>query len=280
MYAVYRSLRRVYRVTEETLAVGSLWLRSHLPVSWDPASNIIISLTTFPARIDQAWIAIESLLQQDVRPWKVVLVLSLEEFPTRVLPAAIRRQQTRGLEILWVPRNTGSYKKLLPVRERYPEAIIMTADDDVRYEAWRLRRLRDAAQRRPDTIIGHCGWVITTDTDGLAPYLSWPPAGPETPSNRCLLTGVGAVWYPPGALPAEPLLDIDRALASCPSADDIWFWAVARASGTPIACLGTQRTKSVLRLKDSPALHTVNRAQGRNDIQLQRVMTQLGITVQ
>ena len=226
--AVYHTLRRASQSVGEMKDLWALWLKSHFPVSWDSNSNIIISLTSFPARIERAWIAIESLMQQDIRPHKVVLVLSQEEFPSRELPMALRRQQARGLEILWVPQNTRSYKKLLPTRERYPDAWIMTADDDVRYDKWRLRRLVDAASSTPGTVIGHSGWEITVEATGIAPYVSWPPAGPHTPPNRCLLTGVGGVLYPPHALPSHLLLDIDLALATCPVADDIWFWAVAQ----------------------------------------------------
>mgnify|MGYP006875408044 FL=1 len=216
--------------------------------------------------------AIESLFQQDLRPWKIVLVLSDEEFPTRELPKSILRQQARGLEILWTPRTTRSFQKLLPTREKYPDAVIATADDDIIYEPWRLRQLKETSQRMPRTIIGHRGWVMTTDEAGLTPYVSWPAAGPGTPSDRLFLTGVGLILYPPHVLPNDRLLDVNLARELCPLADDIWFWAVAREAHVPCYCLGNHGTRPIQRLKSSPALCTQNWDDGKNDVQLQAVI--------
>src|SRR5690606_17959342 len=53
------------------------------PFAGEPASNLIVSLTSFPPRIEDAWITIESIFQQTYRPWKIVLVLAESEFPNR-----------------------------------------------------------------------------------------------------------------------------------------------------------------------------------------------------
>ena len=44
----------------------------------------------------------------------VVLVLSEDQFPGRRIPGSLKRQQRRGLEILWTKKDMGSYKKLCP----------------------------------------------------------------------------------------------------------------------------------------------------------------------
>jgi hypothetical protein len=97
--SAYRYGRFLLPYLSETVSLARLWRRSHRHVDWNPESNLIISLTSFPARIDHAWITIESLFQQNFRPWKVVLVLSDEEFPTRELPKSILRQQAGGRKI-------------------------------------------------------------------------------------------------------------------------------------------------------------------------------------
>ena len=43
--------------------------------------RIVVSLTSFPIRINKLWIVIESILRQDYKPDKIILWLSKEQFP-------------------------------------------------------------------------------------------------------------------------------------------------------------------------------------------------------
>jgi len=256
-----------------------LRLRSIFPVHFDERSRIVVALTSFPARIDSAWISIESLLHQDIRPRKVILVLAEEEFPQRRLPFMIRAQQKRGLEVLWVHENLKSYKKLLPVVIEYPDYFIFTADDDVYYEPWRLRLLWEAQIKRPGFIIGHRGKQILLDDNGLSPYNDFPDANLLTPNNLCLLTGVGGVLYPPHFLKSEVLCNTRLALNLCPTSDDIWFWAVARYSNVSVLCLGTSTLNTVRLLRGSQALNWVNVYGGENDAQLRRTIDHFNLDI-
>ncbi len=233
--------------------------------------NLIVSLTSFPARIDHAWMAIESLFRQDLSPAKIVLVLSEEEFPDRRLPRTIRRQMRRGLEILWTPRDIRSYKKLLPVRNRYPEATIVTFDDDLTYEPWRLRRLVDAAHQHPGTMIGHRGWEVAVRDGSFMPYIEWGAAGPDTPSGQCFLTSGAGMLFPPGVLDDSLLLDADLAMHLCPTADDVWFWALAQKAGVRQQCLGNHGLTYVRPLDEGPKMEDINRYGGQNDVQIRAV---------
>lgn len=47
----------------------------------DPNSNVIISLTSYPARIDTIHLTIMTLLNQTMKPRKVMLWLAKEQFP-------------------------------------------------------------------------------------------------------------------------------------------------------------------------------------------------------
>lgn len=246
------------------------------PCRLDPRSDVVVSLTSFPARIDHAWIAIESLLQQDAPPRKVVLVLATSEFPGRDLPTELRQQHERGLEILWTDRNTRSYKKLLPTREAYPQATIVTADDDVLYEPQMLSSLCTAARQRPNWIVGHTGAVVTAGRKSLLPYRQWPRADQSTPGDRVFLTGNGGILYPANVLPAALLGDSDLAERLCPAGDDIWFWAVARTAGVPVACLGNHSLHMLGYQHATPQLATLNWNQDYNDVQLRSVFEHFG----
>ena len=57
-------------------------------------------------------------------------------FPQREenLPRDLLKLRSFGLTIDWC-ENLRSYKKLIPAIEKYPDDIIVTADDDVFYHA-------------------------------------------------------------------------------------------------------------------------------------------------
>lgn len=268
---LYEVVQFVYREIRESIAILKLILASRKPFEGNSETNIIISLTSFPARIKYAWIPIETMFLQDTSFWKVVLVLSEEEFPDRQLPYRIRQQQMRGLEILWTQQNYRSYKKLLPTREAYPDAVIVTIDDDIFYEPQMLSKLLAASQKYPDAIIGYRGWIVTSDKNGLRPYIEWPEATPDTPPNQVFLTNGAGTLFKPDLLPNELLLDWQLASQLCPTGDDIWFWAVAKKAGVPLYCLGNHHLHCVRRQKSTPALETINRLGGQNDMQLRSV---------
>lgn len=244
----------------------------HRPFKSNPDSNLIVSLTSYPARIDTVWITIESIFQQRYKPWKVVLVLAEIEFPNKKLPLSLARQVKRGLEIVWVDRNTRSYKKLLPVKQAYPDAKIVTVDDDIIYESWRLSRLLAAAEEYPKNIIGFRGWEVSISNGDLNPYTTWKPANESTAKNLTLLTGVGGILYPPYVLKDALLFDIESAIALAPTADDIWFWAVALASSTPVHCLGYEKHFQISSNDHENSLSAINVFGGQNDIQLASVI--------
>lgn len=242
------------------------------PFQANHESNLIVSLTSFPARIENVWITVESIFQQTYKPWKVVLVLAEDEFKNRTIPQSLEQQIKRGLDIIWTDRNTRSYKKLLPTKKAYPSAKIITVDDDVIYEPWRISRLIEAEKKYPNAVIGYRGCEITVENEKIKPYKTWPPANEQSRGDNVLLTGIGGILYPPGVLCEEMLFDIESALELAPSADDIWFWAVAVLSNTKIHCLGYEKHEIISPDDQNNALFTINVAGGRNDIQLNNVI--------
>ncbi|MBB3188790.1 hypothetical protein [Halomonas cerina] len=268
----YDAVVVVRRNLANELKVWKLLQHQRQPFIGNPDSNVVVSLTSFPARIHHAWITVETLFQQEFKPWKVVLVLAEEEFPEKKLPKRLRAQTERGLEVLWTKRNTRSYKKLLPTRNHYPDATIVTFDDDVYYEPWRLGQLVEASRRYPESVIGHRGREVTLGRTGLLPYIEWKYATLSTPSHRTLLTGVGGILYPPHILDHDLLLDRKRAMRYCPTADDIWFWAVCLKSGTSVRCLGHSARCQVKKELARHSLDAVNRVGGQNDVQLKNVI--------
>ena len=250
---------------------------AHVPFQPDPASPLVVSLTSFPARMKFVWRAIESIFLQETKPARVVLVLSREEFPDEVLPQAVEMQCDRGLEILWTAANTRAYKKLLPTQAAYPKAHIVTIDDDVVYHPWLLTRLLEASRRNPAAVIGCRGRLVRASARQLAPYTFWPMAGPDSPRERIVLTGVGGILYPPQSLAARALQDIGLAGSLCPTADDFWFWACARLVRALPLCLGESSYHSFYDAEQTDSLFSINGEGGMNDAQFQRLCDHFGL---
>lgn len=229
----------------------------------------IVSMTSFPARISSAWVAIESCFDQSHPADGVILCLSREEFPNGRLPKSINRYVKFGLKIVWVNDNTRSYKKLVPARMQNPYAAIITVDDDAIYTRDCFAELIDLSHSSPLAVIGHRGHEVAWDSSGPAPYTTWLSADMHTPSQDVFLTGVGGILYPP-SLPSEKLLcDVTLATRLCPTSDDIWFWAANRAFGVQQICTGRRAVTSVLQVLPAPNLWEVNVSCGQNDRQLE-----------
>jgi hypothetical protein len=241
----------------------------------DHSSDVIVSLTSFPARLHGLHLAVESLLRQEAAVARLVLVLCEEEFPDRRLPWILRRQMRRGMEVLWVARNGRSYDKLIPVRSAHPQAVIVTFDDDKHYRPDALPALLAAAEQHPGAIIGHRGRRLAARHTGWS--LTSAPADCSTPPEQVVLTGNAGVLYPPGLIDDALLTDIGLAQEVCPTNDDLWFWAVAAAAAAPRVCLGSTKPRKIRQLAESPSLADVNGSEGRNQAQLEEAARYLRI---
>lgn len=238
-------------------------LRGRVPPLVAPEDpSLVVSLTSFPSRIRTVWATIATLLRQTHRPDVIVLVLAEEEFPDRRLPRMLRRMQQHGLEILWTPDETRGLKKLLPTRARFPDATIITADDDHHFEPEMVERLLAASQEHPGTIVGHRGWIVHFGPDGPLPYFAWVTAGkagPDVPSDRVFLTGGAGALYPPLPELDRRLLDVSAAMRVTPTADDVWFWAASIAADVGRHCTGEVLARPNGLEGLSPSLFDVNK---------------------
>lgn len=204
-------------------------------------NKIIVSLTTFPAAVPYAAEAIRSVLKGSLLPDRIVLYLDTHKFSGRSLPAELEQLKTESpiFEVRFVPSEIRSYKKLIPAINDFPDDIIVTIDDDIRYPKNMLRNLVRLHKRLPDAIIAHRVRKVKPE----APYSKWRKYKwydfifkKLHFSHLAMQTGVGGVLYPPHSLD-ETMLDPELFLSLAPTNDDIWFWAAAVSRGTYIVPL-------------------------------------------
>lgn len=188
----------------------------------DADSKIIVSLTSYPARISTVWITIASLLQQTMKPYKLILWLAEEQFPEHEIPDSLVRLKNRGLEIRFCD-DLRPHKKYYYAMQEYPDHFIITADDDILYPEDHIERLWEGHKKYPDTVI--CHWSHRIDFDGhgdFVPYNDWIDNGEEEPSFATLAVGCNGVLYPPGSLPTETF-DKRKIAKISSGTDDLWL---------------------------------------------------------
>jgi hypothetical protein len=165
-----------------------------------------------------------------VRPDRIILWIARKDIDR--LPKAIQDLKRHGLEIREA-EDVGPYTKIIPTLRAFPDAFIVTADDDIDYaRAW-LADLIAAWDGQNRQIVFHRGHAIALDTDGRPlPYREWTFSipGPSEAANL-FPTGVGGVLYPPGSLSRETL-DSATFMRLCPRADDIWLYWMGRRAGS------------------------------------------------
>jgi len=198
--------------------------------------NTIISLTSYPGRINTVHLAIKSLLNQTVKTEKCILWLAEEEFPAgeKGLPKVLLDLTNAGLSIEWC-NNLKSYKKLIPALMKYPEKIIITFDDDTIYNKRAVESLYECHCKYPNDIIAHRVYRKYFDGNNnlvifpgqiyydnkSAMYRNFNAIKEASFFNR--LGSGGGTLFPPGSLHSEALNE-QKFLSLIPTNDDIWFW--------------------------------------------------------
>lgn len=260
MNDVRRKMHSLWDVLREVAIVVKLWLLSFKVGDSKEEIPLVVSMTSFPARIDRCWISVETILQQTIRPSLFLLVLAEEEFPNRKIPRILARQVARGLTIQWEKKNGKSYDKLLPALAAYPHLPVVTVDDDKYFPEDLLATLWNAHLENPAAIVGARGWQIRRSESGAIRFGDgWQRIRRPTHGKTLHLPGGNGTLYPPGSL-AKEVSSLDRALEICPTTDDIWFWAHGLKNGSPTFCLGLAAHRPVKVLRSTPALSDVNSA--------------------
>ena len=239
-------------------------------------SELIVSLTSFPLRFAGLHHTLRSLLDQTVAPDRVILWIAVQDMP--LLPQAVRELEPFGLSILPV-EDVLSYKKLVFALRDFPEAVIVTADDDVFYpRTWLSTLLSGYDEDRPSIVCRRAHRIKFND-GAFQPYLSWDLDVQDeralTPSKDLAPIGVGGTLYPPGSLHPDVTRQ-DLFLKLCPHADDLWFWWMGRRLDTK-----TRRVGGPFVLRPIPDTQNASLKQqnmsGRNDEQLNALVDAFGV---
>ena len=140
--------------------------------------QLIVTLTTWKARIRNIPTVLDSIFNQTIPPDFVVLNLAYEEEIPEEVQAYI---DSHKVEVNRVP-DTKVYKKLIPTLNKYPEAVVIPIDDDWIYPPRMIEEFMDLHKKHPFQPISgnkvyefgthfHCGCASLTKREYYGKYL-------------------------------------------------------------------------------------------------------------
>lgn len=193
-------------------------------------SDIIVSFTSIPSRLKKVHITVRSILNQELQAKKIILWLN--ESDKKYVPKSLLKLEGSIFNIKYVALNC-PHIKLIYALEQFPEASIVTCDDDFMYDKNWLKRLVEEHKNHPNTIIALKVRQIKFDNNKkLLPYKFWNLSDFKN-NNTILAIGSEGVLYPPKAfLPIA--INSELFLKLTPKADDLWFKAMAILNNTKI----------------------------------------------
>lgn len=237
------------------------------------SQRVIVSLTSFPKRIDTVWLTIETLFRQSYKADEIILWLAKSQFDgLESLPENLRRMQGRGLTIRFCD-DLRSHKKYFYVMQENPEDLIILADDDNFFPLDTIKKLMKMHKKCPNEIVCMTTAIISGASE--LPDVWGRPKHNERIEHSAIaqpFTGQGTL-YPPHVLDEEYLFRKDLIQKLCPYADDLWLLYMALRKKT--------KTSAVYKMRGMPVtiygtfesgLWHINGNDRKNDMQWQAIL--------
>lgn len=274
-------------VTEEIFTNKKLWplycsikQRDYNEMLEIRSREIIVSLTSFPARINFVSQVIDSLAVQNRKADKIILNLAKPQFPNGEadLPEKLVEQKNNGIvQFAWYDEDIRSHKKYYYVMQENPESIVITVDDDLVFKPDMIETLYYSYLCYPKYASANRLHVMAIDTENKVPfpYSLWIKEyryNALSVSSQFFATSGMGTLFPPHALDKR-VFNKEKFLELCPMADDVWLYFMLAINDTPYVCATTSfYIHSIEGCEESPSLSDVNVEGGMNDTQIRALM--------
>ena len=238
-------------------------------------NNIIVSLTTFPQRIDKIWIVVECMVRQKIRPQKIILWLAKSQFPNEYndLPSNLSYYiNNKLIDIRFVNEDLRSHKKYYYALNEYPHSKIIVVDDDIYYPNTIIVDLINLNNKYPKSICCLRAHKVTFSSNNkLDPYKKWEKViNNHGPSFELFHTSGGGTLYQKNNFD-ESLFDKDIFMTICANADDVWLNIMAQKNKT--MTVKSNYFSNLIPIKNkSEKLSKHNVTLGGNDLQIKEVI--------
>lgn len=197
----------------------------------DKSDAPVVCLTTYPARIKKVWLVIDSLYNQTIKPSKIYVVLTKEEFPNELkdLPSNLKRFIGFGVNVIFVEENLRPHNKYYYALLNIKNRDIITVDDDLLYWEDTIERLVGLQKKNENSICTNKALFIEYK-NGVVLY------SPKTNSKNTNLMaqGVCGVLYNKN-IRITNLFDKKMIKSTCLTNDDVWLHIQEIRAGLDVA---------------------------------------------
>ncbi len=237
--------------------------------------KIIVSLTSFPERIDKIWLTLESVMRQTLKADEIILYLANTQFENiNDLPTKIIEMQKRGLKIKFC-KDMRSHKKYLYAMQEYPDDIIITVDDDIFYREDMIEELYNKYKKSKGCIIAYrCHRILLNKDGDIDNYSKWDYCSKgyyKAAYDLCATSG-GGTLFPPNCLDKR-CFNEDNIKKLCPTADDLWLKVHSLLKNTKTVKVNPYFTEMIsIYGTNKTGLANLNVLENENDRQIKKII--------
>lgn len=239
--------------------------------------KIVVSLTTHGKRLEYVHIAIKSMMMQTCKPDKIVLYLDESSGDKK-----INKEDElikAGLTIVRGKENLRPHCKYYYAMQDYPDALLITVDDDIIYPDNVIQDLYEAHLKYPEVVIAHRAHGAF-DREGKqlkCKDFLWEVSS-ATPESTLCATGVGGILYPVGNY-REAFLQKDVIKSCSLNADDIWLMYMEAYQGKQVYALEAYPLRYVKHSQEEEGLTIKNDIGNENQLWMNNIEKYLGKTL-
>jgi len=268
-YWVLSPLRKIVRSGANV--VLPKYLETSHPTYEQSEIKVIVSFTSFPARINTVWQVVECMMRQTYQPARIILWLSKEQFPSEEsIPQSLLSRRSGLFEIRLVEGDIRSHKKYYYVIRENPNSLVFLIDDDLYYPTDIIEKSIKEYLKGESSVVCNYGFQIRFENGKILPYRKWKRMVHYSTSPNLFFGSGGGTLIDVSKL-NYICTNIDLAMDLTPIADDIWLNAVVRFSGIRISMLKNGNILPIS-IENSAKLAEQNLWNNQNDIQLKKVI--------
>ncbi len=188
--------------------------------------QIIVSLTSYPLRINYLEPTLSSLFSQTVLPDKVILWLAASQFENKEddLPEYLSQFANDKLQIEWCD-DLKPHKKYFYALQKYSNDIVIIADDDLVYDCDMIECLLKSYLKFPHAVSAMRTHLMKRNVDRFDFYHNFVKEQNKIikkPSMQLLATNGAGTLFPPNVF-GKSYFDETLIKQLCLSADDFWL---------------------------------------------------------
>lgn len=199
---------------------------------------IIVSMTTIPCRQKRLEENLESILNQSYRFDKLVINIDDNLTEEDYIWYNKLKERDERIEINVCDHKWRSCNKLLPTIQKYPDAVVITVDDDIYYPKDCIKALVDAHIANSDCIICHEAHpLLVNENHEFLGYAN--DIYDFKLEHKCYSKYMSnCLCAPPHIFDGTDLFDYDK-MIECTNGDhdELWFWINSTIKGIPVIVL-------------------------------------------